>query len=259
MQANREGSSYLPRRARRTRGQPPPPPLPTQDEWFKLRGQLLTGSDVATALGENPYRTRRSLLLSKLGLKEHDTGNSAFTVWGNEKEDECLSIYSAETGKKYQSLGLVVHPQHRWLGASPDGVTNDGRLLEVKCPVKRRIEPGVVPPYYYPQLQVLMEVLDLPEADFIQYMPATDFCSRILDVTRVKRDRAWWEDAFPRMKAFYDEWRDTERRMEQEPDFKARIVAEWAVKNERKTCKRPRRAPVPRFVFADDPDSAYPA
>lgn len=36
-------------------------------------------------------------------------------------------------GEVAWEVGLVVHPDLPWLGASPDGVTNTGRLIEIKC------------------------------------------------------------------------------------------------------------------------------
>jgi len=33
--------------------------------------------------------------------------------------------------------GLVVHPDHPWLGASPDGILDSLQLLEITCPFKR--------------------------------------------------------------------------------------------------------------------------
>ena len=32
--------------------------------------------------------------------------------------------------------GLVVHPDHPWLGASPDGILDATKLIEIKCPFK---------------------------------------------------------------------------------------------------------------------------
>jgi len=208
---------------------------------------------VASAISENPYRSRRSLLLSKLGLKESQPA-TAFTIYGNETEDIALEKYKARVGCEVVNLGLMVHPTHRWLGASPDGVTHDGVLVEIKCPVKRQIVPGEVPSYYMPQLQTLMEVLDLPRCDFVQYSPASDWCEEILDITSVPRDPEWWAAKFPLMQGFWDEWQEIEGRMKADEGYRARIVAEWAVKNERKGCKRPARPPA-RLPFLPDAES----
>jgi predicted phage-related endonuclease len=46
-------------------------------EWLALRGNMLTASDAATAIGKNKYETPHGLLLKKCGLGEKFTGNEA--------------------------------------------------------------------------------------------------------------------------------------------------------------------------------------
>ena len=55
----------------------------------------------------------------------------------------------------------------KYLGASPDGITDDGIALEIKCPFKRKITNDV-PKNYWPQMQLQLEVLDLPECHFVE-------------------------------------------------------------------------------------------
>ena len=40
------------------------------EEWYSLRENMLTASDVATALGLNPYRTPKNLIMSKTSKKK---------------------------------------------------------------------------------------------------------------------------------------------------------------------------------------------
>jgi hypothetical protein len=95
---------------------------------------------------------------------------------------------------------------HTWLGGSPDGVSESGKLVEIKCPPMRQIVPGEVPVHYMPQLQLCMEILDLEEADFIQYKPALTNWPKgeEFDVVNVKRDPEWWKTNFPIMKEFWE-------------------------------------------------------
>ena len=50
-----------------------------------------------------------------------------------------------------------------------------------------------------PQLQLCMEILDLEDADFIQYKPAETNWPKPeeFDVVNVKRDREWWKTYSP--------------------------------------------------------------
>jgi len=172
------------------------------EEWLRLRENMLTASDAATALGVNPYEKPHDLLMKKCGLK-HFTGNYA-TQHGNKYEDEARDIYCANYEEVAHELGLIAHPDHSWLGGSADGVTESGKLLEIKCPLRRDIKPEV-PVYYMPQLQLLMEILNLEQCDFIQYKPQeltwpnpSEFV-----VVHVLRDRQWFADSLPVLDAFW--------------------------------------------------------
>ena len=174
------------------------------EEWLALRGNLLTASDAATAIGVNKYETPEELLLKKCGMGKKFLGNSA-TRHGELYEDEARILYEQRYGEVVHELGLVPHPIHTWLGGSPDGVTESGKLVEIKCPPQRAILPEV-PAHYMPQLQLCMEILDLEEADFIEYKPAETNWPRPeqFQVINVKRDREWWKTNLPIMKEFWD-------------------------------------------------------
>jgi hypothetical protein len=86
------------------------------------------------------------------------------------------------------------------LGASPDGVTEDGLLIEIKCPLTRKIEKKV-PSYYLPQVQLQLEITDLEECDFVQYRPGPP---EEYVVVRVKRDREWFQRHLPAMRIAWD-------------------------------------------------------
>jgi hypothetical protein len=62
-------------------------------------------------------------------------------------------FYDQKTGRKTHEIGLVQHRDYPWLGASPDGITEDGLLVEIKCPLTRKIE-AKVPKHYLPQVQL---------------------------------------------------------------------------------------------------------
>jgi hypothetical protein len=173
------------------------------EAWLKLRGNMLTASDAATAIGVNPYEKPEDLILKKCGLKKFD-GNIA-TLHGNKYEEEARDIYCLKYNEVAHEIGLIPHSEHSWLGGSPDGVTESGKLLEIKCPLRRDIKPEV-PVYYMPQLQLLMEILDLNQCDFIQYKPADITWPQPAEfvVVHVLRDREWFREQLPVMKALWD-------------------------------------------------------
>ena len=162
---------------------------------------MLTASDAATAIGCNPYETPDGLYVKKVGGRKF--GGNAATERGTLLEPIARDMYDAKYNRKSHEIGLVQHHTHKWLGGSPDGVTECGRLIEIKCPLTRKIEDKV-PKHYIAQIQLLMEILDLPECDFIQYRPVTDTTPEEFVVTNVKRDYEWFAHYLPVMKAFWD-------------------------------------------------------
>jgi putative phage-type endonuclease len=167
------------------------------NEWLALRGTMLTASDLATAIGINPYEKPSDLLLKKCGALRN-FGNAA-TAHGTLLEPVARDLYDARYDQKSHEIGLVQHPRYPWLGGSPDGVTESGRLIEIKCPLTRKITPQV-PKYYIPQIQLLLEILDLEVCDFIQYRPGPP---EEFQVTEVVRDREWFQHILPIAQAFW--------------------------------------------------------
>ena len=171
-------------------------------EGIDLRDQMITASDVASAIGENHYETPDAFVKKKV-LKTKWAGNAA-TAHGTLLEPLVRDLYDARTGRKSHEIGLVQHRQYPWLGASPDGVTEDGLLIEIKCPLTRKIE-AKVPKHYWPQVQLQLEITDLEECDFVQYRPAkTEGAEPEFVVVRIKRDREWFAKHLPAMKAAWD-------------------------------------------------------
>jgi putative phage-type endonuclease len=175
-------------------------------EWLELRENMITASDVASALGENHYESPDAFVKKKV-LRTQFKGNAA-TAHGTLLEPLVRDLYDQRTGRKSHEIGLVQHRDYPWLGASPDGVTEDGLLIEIKCPLTRKIEPKI-PKHYWPQVQLQLEITDLDECDFIQYKPASAEGTvpqrpEEFVIVRVQRDRDWFSKNLPAMKAAWD-------------------------------------------------------
>jgi putative phage-type endonuclease len=174
------------------------------EEWLELRKNVLTASDVPTAIGDNPYQKPFELILKKCGKGEPFTGNQ-FTAHGNKYEDEARIIYEERHNEKVHEIGLYIHPTIKWLGGSPDGITESGKLVEIKCPLSRQIKDEV-PIHYMGQVQMCMEILDLESCDFIQYKPEEITFPKPAEfvVTHIKRDREWFKEKLPIMEDFWN-------------------------------------------------------
>ena len=93
------------------------------EEWYSLRENMLTASDVATALGLNPYRTPKNLIMSKTSKKKGGRFESEATKHGNMYEDRAIERFCEMTGHVVHNVGIFAHEEHEWLGGSPDGLT----------------------------------------------------------------------------------------------------------------------------------------
>ena len=148
--------------------------LPEQrsEEWYALRKKILTASSVASAIGKCHFTTRDELILSKIIAKPFES--NPITEWGVKYEDVAIQFYQELYDTKVLDFGLIPHPELDIFGASPDGICDDNgnkeylsRMVEIKCPPKRKFTK-TVPPHYWMQMQGQLEVCDLDECDFFQ-------------------------------------------------------------------------------------------
>lgn len=186
-------------------------PLQRTPEWFKQRKGRITGSVVGAALGVNPYMTPDALIrrLVRLwhGAESEFNGNIA-TEYGSLNEPIAQLDYTNKTGNLVNECGFFVHPEYEWLGASPDGLIelDNGELmvLEIKCPFSKRND--LIPEFkgiyqqkhYYAQLQLEMACANVKKAHFYQWNKHVD------SVEMVFFDNAWFNDALPKLRAFYE-------------------------------------------------------
>ena len=166
-----------------------PQPAQRTKEWFEARRTRITASNVATLLLRdevtcknyvetyglseifsydckscNPYSNKQQFIIDK--IRQTFTGSPA-TFWGQKYEPIATQIYERKFDRKVIEFGLLTHDTLPWLAASPDGISEDGVMLEIKCPYRRKIS-GIPPIYYYQQVQIQLEVADLDKCDFLE-------------------------------------------------------------------------------------------
>lgn len=212
------------------------------EAWFMAREQAITSSDFAAALGLNPWQSVAKLLEKKVTGTHEFKGNAA-TRYGVENEDRALYRYEQDTGNVTFDFGLMsdvrlfagmpyqwrtslekkilwfrsVHIDTSkrdltWLKGSPDGVAlrrNDEKrcyepvLVEIKCPM-RTFKRQSITSYYYPQVQLLMHIMDIEETHFVQYNPPDMVCAEKYDLLVVHRDRQWMQLAIEKARHVFD-------------------------------------------------------
>jgi len=136
------------------------------DTWLKKRYNMITASDIATALDVNPFMTKKQLLINKCSPIE--MVSNEFTLWGDIFEPIARDVYKKMfLVENIHETGCITHGKYNWLGASPDGILPTGKLLEIKCPKKRKIHDEY-PYMYWIQVQIQMECCNLNECDLFQ-------------------------------------------------------------------------------------------
>lgn len=142
------------------------------EEWYNLRKQRLTASDTAQAIGKGKFGTRDQLVQKKvnevLGVPDNFPKHLPALKWGIMFEAMAARCYAQRHQDiEIHEFGLIPHPNLDYYGASPDGITSLGVMIEIKCPYKRKIT-GDVPHYYELQIQGQMAVCGLRECDYIE-------------------------------------------------------------------------------------------
>lgn len=136
-------------------------------DWYDMRFNMVTASDIGAILGLSKYTTPNDIIIKKCGLTSFK-GNK-FTWHGQKYEPIATSIYESRFGVTVNEFGLLQHETIPIIGASPDGITDEGIMIEIKCPYTRTIDGNIMAKnmlQYYAQIQVQLEVCDLEECHF---------------------------------------------------------------------------------------------
>ena len=143
-------------------------------------------------MGLNPYCSRQKLWRIKTGL---EVVESNFHMQrGIYNESNAISAYEMESGLLVSPAVLVLHPEHDWLAATPDGFVGRAGLLETKCPAQIRREP---PAYHVAQCLGQLECTGREWCDYAQW------CEGEIAIVRLHRNPDFWAWALPRLREFW--------------------------------------------------------
>ena len=109
----------------------------TNPLWLKYKKHRVTASNfglVLRAVNRNLFYP--SLFKTLLG-EYSSSARAASVQWGIDHESCAIQAYSQRTGLAVQPVGLFLS-ESGLLGASPDGMLDDGNIVEVKCPWSMR-------------------------------------------------------------------------------------------------------------------------
>lgn len=178
----------------------------TQDDaWLEERKPYITATGCAALEGNNPYETSQEYLRKK--VRDLCGQPSEFVMTpavqhGADMEDLARDYYEYHTGHEVTETGLIVHPKHQFLAASPDGLIGLDGCIEIKCPYpKYNKEPYSVfdekKKMYLWQVYVQMECLDVSWCDFFCYLAKDDVTPPKFVLERVQRIDGWLYEPVP--------------------------------------------------------------
>jgi len=184
------------------------------EEWFAQRKLRITGSRVGAILGLSPWQkpidVLRAMVREYHGAESEFKGNPA-TDHGLANEQRALLCFMRETGLMVEPCGFFAYGDS--LGASPDGLTSDGGVLELKVPFGLRnggeFKTLAEQPHYAAQVQMEMLAADKTHAYFAQYIApkgdplAPDYVHEQMNIERVERDPLWLDNNLTKISDFY--------------------------------------------------------
>lgn len=183
-------------------------------EWHKARIGRITGSRIGAILGLSPWQKPADIIRAMVreyhGAETEFKGNPA-TEHGNQHEQRAMLAFMRETGLHVEKCGFF--PYGDRMGASPDGLTSDGGVLELKVPYSLRnggeFKPLADQPHYAAQVQMEMLATGRTHAYFAQYRApkgdplAPDYVEEAISIERVEADPNWIDNNLDAINEFY--------------------------------------------------------
>ncbi len=172
-----------------------------------LRQGRVTASRIAAVLGISPYATAddilREMVRDTFGAEPEFVGNRA-TEWGTEHEYLGIAAWENEYQEPLRFTGeqqrFRVHPLFDILGVTPDGLTDDGNVVEVKCPLWGGYSVWQDVPWYEMQIRLAIECVGADWGDLVVWRPGGAVISRI------ERDPWWIDEHLPTLTAFVERY-----------------------------------------------------
>lgn len=173
----------------------------------------ITASAVGAILGLSKFATAddvlRRMVREHFDAEPEFSGNIA-TRWGHDNEPQAIHEFAAWRVQNILPHDFVSCEIEGVLcGASPDGITESGELIEIKCPYSLREQPVIAAdfleshPEYFAQMQWQMVCADKQDCLFVAWTTAG------IDFVRVEKETEWLGKNMPLIKEFVDLFQKT--------------------------------------------------
>jgi putative phage-type endonuclease len=166
-------------------------------EWLSLRKTKITATDAPIIMGANPWKNKRQLFEEKLSPFILDTKN--------QKMQRGIDLEPIARNFFIFMKSVNVFPQvlvKEWAMASLDGLSKCGNyMVEIKCPgthAHSQAVNGIIPEYYFPQLQHQLFVADLDKMFYLSFDGEEGI------IIEVKRDDSYIMRMIEEERKFFD-------------------------------------------------------
>jgi len=163
------------------------------EAWHEARCGRVTGTRFKNLMSKDTTDSYKDLVTNIaceiITGRAEETYSNATMEAGIEMEPEARNEYEVSFDVKIKQAGFIIpdegEPYHQWIGISPDGLTPDNGMIEIKCPLMRThfeyIEAGRLPAEYRYQVQGQLFVTGFNYCDFVSYVDGMKlFVMRIL-------------------------------------------------------------------------------
>ena len=194
------------------------------EKQHEQRSKGIGGSEVAAIMGLSPFKTAYQVWEDKTGLSTGLKEETPQMAYGKLVEPVLRQWYSNKTGRivTVPEMG-VSNPKYPFVLASLDGLTDDGRVLEIKTTRSSQGwgEPGTdeIPVYYTTQVQTYLMVYGLRLADVV-----VSLAGAMPEMYEVGADAEIQEMIFDEVTAF---WKLVQERTPPEPVSYADMLARF--------------------------------
>lgn len=178
-------------------------------EWSQVRLGKITASEMATVLSgsvtaKNEYLHRLRELQAPM-----DLDHIPAIQWGRKHEDMALFRYELDNNIELKRPSFLRHPEHRWIGCSPDAVVLPAGGVEVKCPLSPEVHEATLKhgmnAEHMPQVQTCIWCCEADWWDFVSFDPRQHFARRLY-VQRIPRDEKFIADMEAKCLEFRKIW-----------------------------------------------------
>lgn len=177
-----------------------------------MRTITLSARTIGTLLGKSPWQKPWECFVEKITGK-YSFSTSMAMQHGLKNEQKAIECYKIQTNNEVLTSNKIYnHPRYNYITGKIDGLVkkSNGKnaILEVKCPYVKifpdpNIEEWEIKEFYWIQVQLYMEILNIDETHFVEYYVIDK--KSMMRYQVITRDKNWWNKNICIIERLYNE------------------------------------------------------